>query len=122
MMSDHIEWTEALGVAFATQQAEVMTRVQALRHLAMKSGRLSKVKHLKVEQEGQTIIITEAEPSRIFVPAYNPTVVYGEWPDQGYPPVFLPPPQGFVAETIEPGFEVSIGYAVVTPLWGWSRP
>src|SRR5947207_3474635 len=37
MMSDHIEWTEALGVAFATQQAEVMARVQALRHLAVKS-------------------------------------------------------------------------------------
>src|SRR5436190_20863638 len=35
MMSDHIEWTQALGVAFATQQAEVMSRVQALRQLAM---------------------------------------------------------------------------------------
>src|SRR5439155_657553 len=28
----------------------------------------------------------------------------------------------FVAETIEPGFEVSRGFAVVAPLWGWSRP
>src|SRR5712691_6183798 len=35
MMNDHIEWTQALGVAFATQQAETMARVQTLRHLAM---------------------------------------------------------------------------------------
>src|SRR5439155_15979750 len=37
MMAEHIEWSQALGVAFATQQAEVMARVQGLRHLAMKS-------------------------------------------------------------------------------------
>src|SRR6266403_1096460 len=48
MMADHIEWTEALGVAFTTQQAEVMERVQALRRLAVKSGRLSKMRHLAV--------------------------------------------------------------------------
>jgi uncharacterized protein DUF3300 len=121
MMSEHIEWTEALGVAFATQQREVMARVQALRHLAMKSGRLAKVKHLKVQEEGQAIVITEAEPGRIFVPVYNPTVVYGQWPDREFPPVFIPPPQSFVSETIEPGLEVSVAYTAVRPLWGWSR-
>ena len=40
MMTEHLEWTEALGVAFATQQAQVMQRVQALRQLAVKSGRI----------------------------------------------------------------------------------
>ena len=122
MMSDHIEWTEALGVAFVTHQAEVMARVQALRHLAMKSGQIGKVKHLAVRQQGQAIVITSAEPDKIYVPVYNPTVVYGQWQDREFPPVFLPPPQGFVAETIEPGFEVSRGYSVVRPLWGWSEP
>ena len=122
MMSEHIEWTEALGVAFATQQAEVMARVQALRHLAMKSGKLKQVKHLTIREEGPAVVITSAEPDRVYVPVYNPTVVYGAWPDREAPPVFLPPPQGFVAETIEPGVEISSGYAVVAPLWGWSRP
>src|SRR5213078_1131727 len=107
MMSEHIEWTQALGVAFATQQAEVMSRVQALRQLAMKSGKLKQVKHLVVRQEGPAIVIVPAEPERVYVPVYNPTVVYGEWREREYPPVFIPPPQGFVAETIEPGFEVS---------------
>src|SRR5437763_2139902 len=122
MMSEHIEWTEALGVAFVTQQAEVMARVQALRHLAMKSGQIGKVKHLAVRQQGQAIVITSAEPDKIYVPVYNPTVVYGQWQDREFPPVVLPPPQGFVAETIEPGFEVSRAYSVVRPLWGWSEP
>jgi len=122
MMSEHIEWTEAIGVAFATQQAEVMARVQALRQLAMKSGKLKQVKHLQVRQEGPTIIIASAEQDRVYVPVYNPTVVYGQWQDHEFPPVYLPPPREFVAETIEPGFEVSRGFAVVAPLWGWSRP
>src|SRR5437764_8122235 len=122
MMSDHIEWTQALGVAFATQQAEVMARVQALRHLAMKSGKLKQVRHLTVREQGSAIVIASAEPDKVYVPVYNPTVVYGQWQDREFPPVFLPPPQGFVAETIEPGFEVSTGYSVVRPLWGWSEP
>jgi hypothetical protein len=122
MMAEHIEWTQALGVAFATQQAEVMTRVQALRHLAMKSGKLKQVRHLTVREQGPAIVITSAEPDKVYVPVYNPTVVYGQWQDREFPPVFLPPPQGFVAETIEPGFEVSTGYSIVRPLWGWSEP
>src|SRR5229473_3096099 len=122
MMADHIEWTEALGVAFTTQQAEVMGRVQALRRLAVKSGRLNKMRHLAVRQEGPVIVIAPAEPDRIFVPVYNPVVVYGEWPDREFLPVFIPPPRDFVAETIETGIEFSTGFAVIGPLWGWSRP
>ena len=49
MMTEHLEWTEALGLAFATQQAQVMQRVQALRQLAVKSGRIQNVKHVTVE-------------------------------------------------------------------------
>jgi hypothetical protein len=122
MMNEHIEWTQALGVAFATQQAEVMSRVQVLRQLAMKSGKLKQVRHLTVRQEGPVIVITSAEPDRVYVPIYNPTVVYGQWTDREFPPVYLPPPQGFAVETIEPGFDVSTGYSIVRPLWGWSEP
>ena len=122
MLSDHIEWTQTLGVAFATQQAQVMVRVQALRQLAMKSGRLSKFSHLAVRREGTAIVIVPAEADRIYVPVYNPVIVYGAWPDREYPPVFIPAPARFVGETIEPGIELSVGYGVVAPLWGWSRP
>ena len=127
LMAEHIEWTEALGVAFATQQAQVMNRVQALRQLAVKSGKIDKVKHVSVKREGPSIVIVSAEPDRVFVPVYNPSVVYGTWQEREFPPVYLPPPRrfaesrGFVVETVEPGFEV-IGVPVVRPLWGWTRP
>jgi hypothetical protein len=122
MMTEHMQWTQALGVAFATQQAQVMERVQDLRRLAVKSGRINKVHQVKVQQKGPTIVIEPAEPGRIYVPIYNPAVVYGAWPERNYPPVFLPPPRGFVAETIEPGIEISTAYTVAEPLWGWSEP
>jgi hypothetical protein len=93
MLNEHIEWTQALGTAFATQQAEVMARIQALRHLAMRSGKLKQMRHLTVRQEGSEVVIVSAEPDRVYVPVYNPVVVYGEWPDRDYPPVYVPPPQ-----------------------------
>ena len=128
MMTEHLEWTEALGLAFATQQAQVMQRVQGLRQLAVKSGRIRNVKHVTVRQDANVITIVSAEPDRVFVPVYNPTVVYGQWPDRDYPPIYVMPPRRFatgpretVVETIEPGFEV-YSYPVVAPLWGWTRP
>ncbi|HLY46239.1 MAG TPA: DUF3300 domain-containing protein [Stellaceae bacterium] len=122
MLSEHIDWTQTLGVAFATQQPAVMARVQALRHLAFKAGRLKALHHLVVREEGTAIVIMPAEADQMFVPVYNPMIVYGEWPDRGFPPVYVPPPPGFIAETIEPGLEFGVGYGIVAPLWGWSQP
>src|SRR4051794_18979349 len=51
MMTDHIEWTGSLGLAFATQQAQVMNRVQALRQLAANSGRIKNIKHVTVRKQ-----------------------------------------------------------------------
>src|SRR5437764_9304681 len=50
MMADHIEWTQALGSAFAADQTQVMARIQALRHLAMKTGKVKSVKHLNLRE------------------------------------------------------------------------
>src|SRR5882672_3804453 len=40
MMNEHLDWTEALGTAFANQQVETMARVQYLRERAMRAGQL----------------------------------------------------------------------------------
>lgn len=122
MLNDHIDWTQTLGVAFATQQAEVMARVQALRQLAVKAGHFKQLSHLVVREEGPVIVIAPAEPNVVFVPVYNPMIVYGAWAERAYPPVFLAPPPSFALETIGPGIQVSVGYGIVAPLWGWSRP
>ena len=80
------------------------------------------MRHLVVREEGPVIVIAPAEPNMIFVPVYNPGIVYGEWRDRRLSAGFHPPPPRFVLETIEPGFQVSVGYGIVAPLWGWSPP
>lgn len=128
MMTEHIQWTESLGLAFATQQSQVMSRVQALRQLALNAGRIKNIKHVTVRKQADKIEIVSAEPDRVFVPVYNPTVVYGQWPDPDTPPIYVAPPRRFASETRETTFEtVESGidiysYPVVQPLWGWTRP
>src|SRR3954462_2639041 len=103
-----------------------MQRVQGLRQLAVKSGRIRNVKHVTVHREANLITIVSAEPDRVFVPVYNPTAVYGQWPARADRPTHVAPSRPFmsetretVVETVEPGFEV-YSYPVVAPLWGWT--
>ncbi|MGT2495144.1 DUF3300 domain-containing protein [Cupriavidus basilensis] len=43
-------------------------------------------------QSGQTIVkIEPASPEVVYVPAYNPSVVYGAWSYPAYPPTYWPP-------------------------------
>ena len=129
MMTEHLEWTEALGRRFRDAAGAGHERVQALRQLAVKSGRIQNVKHVTVRKRGESIVIVSAEPDRVFVPVYNPTVVYGQWPDREYPPIYVAPSRRFLlgdaakssSRRSSPGFEV-YSYPVVAPLWGWTRP
>ena len=90
MMSDQLDWTQKIGDAFLAQQGDVMDSVQRLRAQAQKAGNLSSNAQQNVSTEGQTIIIAPAQPNVIYVPAYNPTVVYGTWGYPSYPPVYYP--------------------------------
>jgi uncharacterized protein DUF3300 len=122
MMNDHLDWTEALGTAFAGQEVETMSRVQFLRERAMHAGQLQSSTQLAVREEASDIIIEPANPDTVYVPIYNPAVVYGEWPDADAPPVYLPPPPGFYNGEVGAGIAFSVGLAVVAPLWGWGHP
>jgi hypothetical protein len=116
MMSEKIDWTQSLGDAFLEQEKDVMNTVQNLRKKAYEAGNLKTTKEqvVIVEKETQTIIIEPADPKVVYVPAYNPTVVYGVWVYPAYPPypVYVYPPT-YVAT----GFAVGVawGYA-----WGHS--
>jgi len=90
MMSDQLDWTQKLGDAFLAQQRDVMDAVQRLRLQAQKAGNLNSNTQQKVIVQDQTVIIEPAQPSVIYVPAYNPTVVYGTWAYPSYPPVYYP--------------------------------
>ena len=90
MMSDQLDWTQKIGDAFLAQQGDVMDSIQRLRQQAQKAGNLSSNSQQNVSTQGQTIMIEPAQPNVIYVPAYNPTVVYGTWPYPSYPPVYYP--------------------------------
>lgn len=86
MMSEQLDWTAKLGEAFLAQQAEVMDTVQKLRAKAKDQGNLKTTKEQKVIEQDQTIVIEPATPTVVYVPTYNPTLVYGSWWYPTYPP------------------------------------
>ena len=125
MMRENIDWTQNVGDAFLGQRAEVMNAVQALRVQAEVSGNLKSSEQVKVVKQQQTIVIEPASPQVVYVPQYNPTVVYGAWPYPSYPPVALPPPPGYyIGSAIASGIAWGVGIGVANAIWGgfdWGR-
>jgi Protein of unknown function (DUF3300) len=95
LLDENIQWTTDPGNAFLEQQGDLMDAVQRMRKKAKDSGKLESTKEQKVEVktiETKTIVeIQPADPQVIYVPTYNPTVVYGP-PVYAYPPIVYPPP------------------------------
>jgi len=101
MLDEKLDWMERLGDAFLSQQQQVMDTVQDLRQKALAAGNLKSNDIVRVEPQGQTIIIEQANPQIVYVPYYNPTVVYGPWWWSDYPPVYWGPWPGYYER---PGF------------------
>jgi len=122
-MNSKLDWMQQLGYAFSVQQNDVMDAVQRLRQQAQAAGQLQTTQQQKVIVEKQTIVIEPADPAVVYVPTYNPTVVYGAWQYPAYPPVYIPPPPGYViGSALMTGLAFAAGVAVVGSLWGWARP
>lgn len=115
MMDSRLDWLQSLGDAFLAQPDDVMTAVQRLRNAAYDAGTLTTTSQETVEVQDQTIVIDPVNPYIVYVPAYNSDAVYGVWPYPDFPPVYLPPPPGFMIS----GLFFSVGIPVVAPLWGW---
>jgi hypothetical protein len=119
MMGSQLSWTQQLGNAVLAQQSDAMNAIQALRAKAKKAGTLESNSQQTVSTQGsgssQTIIIEPANPQVVYVPTYNPTVVYGAWAYPAYPPYAYYPP-GYVAGTALLSF--GVGMAVGAALWG----
>jgi hypothetical protein len=125
MLNDKLDLTQKLGDAFLGQQKDVMAAIQRLRAKAQAAGNLKSSKEQTVttaQEDGQTVIkIEPAEKEVVYVPTYDPTMVYGPWPYPAYPPYYYYPP-GYV-----PGaafFTFTFGVAVGSALWGgcsWGR-
>ena len=80
-LAENIKWTTDLGNAFLAQQSDVMDAVQRMRTKAKDGGKLKSNEKMKVETqqvENKTVIVIEqASPEVVYVPSYNPVVVWG---------------------------------------------
>jgi Protein of unknown function (DUF3300) len=123
MMNDKLDWTQALGDAVLAQQADVMDAVQRLRAKAQANGKLETTEQQKVvvtQDQGSAPIIEiePASPEVIYVPYYEPAVVYGAWPYPAYPPYYFPPPAGYiVGGAIATGLAWGAAYAIGHEIW-----
>ena len=106
-MDENLEWTKALGDAFFVQEPVVMDTIQELRRRARAAGRLAPDERLRVYDEGQAIVIEPVTPEVVYVPYYDPWIVYGPWWRSGYPPVAWAPWPGYTVVRragVSPGF------------------
>lgn len=77
-MNSNLDWTQDLGEAYLGQEDEVIAAVQRLRKEAHEAGNLESNDKQQVVVEGDTIIVQPAQPEVVYVPSYNPTVVYAQ--------------------------------------------
>ena len=122
-LAEDIQWTTDLGNAFLAQQSDVMDAVQRMRKKADEKGNLKSGDQVKIEtkvvESKEIIVIEQSNPQVVYVPSYNPTVVYGA-PVYPYPPIYYPPVGYYAA-----GMAVSFGVGVAMGAfwggggWGW---
>lgn len=125
-MAQQPDWVQNVGDAFLAQPQDVMNSVQRLRAQAQKAGNLKSTDQQKVvvQQSTPTTTVIQIEPTNpqvVYVPAYNPTVVYGSWAYPAYPPPVWPPPPGYaypVMSGLAAGLAFGTGIAIADSLWG----
>lgn len=121
-LADYPDWTDELGYAFATQQADVAASIQRLRAQAQAAGSLVSTQEQEVVADDGGIQIVPANPQVIYVPVYDPQVVF-----------VAPPPSVVVTPriTFGPAFPVGVwltndfnwggGYVVIGGGWRYRR-
>jgi hypothetical protein len=119
-LANDVQWTADLGNAFLAQQSDVMDAVQRMRKKAKDKGTLTSSEQVKVEtqviEKKEVVIIQQSNPQVVYVPTYNPVVVWGPpvYPYYPYPPIYYPPPGYYAA-----GVAISwgVGFAMGA-FWG----
>jgi hypothetical protein len=118
-MDKNLSWTSSLGDAYINQPQDVTDAVQTLRQQARNAGHLNSNEQEKVTTQGNTIIIEPANPQVVYVPAYDPWLVYGA-PVVAYPGWYPVPGifWGGVGLTFGIGFGIGFfgGFG-----WGWGH-
>ncbi len=112
-LSKNLGWTSELGDAYYNQHDDVMKSVQEMRKKAKKAGNLKPTPQLNVQEDEGQLDIVPADPDVVYVPAYDPWLVYG------YP--IAPWPYWVDVPGIwwdGPGIYFGIGFPIA-PFWGF---
>ena len=146
-LATNLSWTSALGDAYFNEPQSVMNAVQVMRQRAYQAGNLKSNQQQNVtvqnqapgtaaaaapaasgepqttvvQPPAQTIIIEPAQPTVVYVPTYNPTVVYGA-------PVAVYPGYSTGAMVATSLLSFGVGIAVGAAIsggggccgWGWN--
>ncbi|TMA85854.1 MAG: DUF3300 domain-containing protein, partial [Deltaproteobacteria bacterium] len=86
-MDKNLSWTSALGDAYFNQSQDVLNAVQVMRKRAQSAGTLKTTAQETVTTKDQTVIIEPANPEIVYLPEYDPWIVYGA-PLLAYPGYF----------------------------------
>jgi hypothetical protein len=116
MMNEKLDWMQKLGDVFLAQQKDVMDTVQKLRKKAQEQGNLKTTEEQVVKVEQEVIIIESSQPQVIYVPVYDPVVIYGTWPYPAYPPYYYYPP-GYSYRVTPYSFVAGVAVGVA---WGYA--
>src|SRR6516164_5148881 len=117
MMNTNLSWTSALGEAYAEDSQSVLAAVQDMRRRAQQAGNLQSTPQESVTDEGQTITIEPASADVVYVPEYDPRIVYGA-PIALYPGWIDTPGVFFEGPGVY--FDAGIGIGLFGGfVWGW---
>jgi hypothetical protein len=116
-MDKNLSWTSSLGDAYYNQQQDVMDAVQEMRQRAQEAGNLKTTPQQTVTSQDSTIIIEPASPEVVYVPAYDPWLVYGG-PVEAWPGWYEYPGIWYGDPYLSFGVGYGIGYYGRYG-WGW---
>lgn len=78
-MAQDLTWLQQLGDNVLINQNRVLARVQVLRQHALDQGNLSSNDYLNVSRDREVIVVAPRRPEVVYVPYYDPVVIYGHW-------------------------------------------
>jgi hypothetical protein len=150
-LASNVAWTTSLGQAYYNDPTDILNAIQVMRQRAQASGHLLSSGQMRVTQvsqssapadytpapnapsvydgpaavppPAQTIVIEPAQPDVVYVPAYNPAVVYGApiavYPGYAYQPSVYAPGAVVTTGVIAFGTAVTVGAVFGQVGWGW---
>jgi hypothetical protein len=118
-MDKNLSWTSSLGDAYYNQQPDVMDAVQVMRHKAEAAGALKSTPQEVVKTDGPDVDIEPASPDTVYVPAYDPWLVYG-YPIAAWPGWYPYPGIWFGGPYLSFGMGFGIGWYGGFG-WGWNN-